>query len=481
MADRIVVMNQGAIDQVGTPQEIYRHPTTAFVADFVGSMNFLPGTLLAPDKVKVGGLTFDCPAQDGLALGHKVNLCIRPEDVRVRDLPDDIANRVPIEVTDLDFVGAFCRATLKVRAAPDVAMTADFSSNLIRDLGVQPGSHLDVALPPDRLQGLRRVSLAAPASRSVLRANLSRDDLMMRAGVVVLAGMLLLIVGLPLWALLAKGFEDRDGNFIGLANYLSYFSTPALFDSALNSFEVAAAVTLIVRAARLPLCLCAHPHRAAGALAVPGHLADPDLRALAAARPGAGLPVRQPGLLQGHAGRADLRLRRHPDRPGLLLLPARHPDPGDRARHRRRAALRGGRRAGRLEDPRLLHRHPARRQVRPDQRRAGRVHPGDHRFRHRQGDRRQFQRAGDRRLQAGDRPAELLDGRRGRHGAAGAGGARLRRRPLRAKEAGGAADGARRAADPQAQVRPRRLLHRLLHGGLASPSWASSAWRRGAR
>src|SRR5450631_1950809 len=81
MADRIVVMNQGAIDQVGTPQEIYRHPTTAFVADFVGSMNFLPGTFVAPDKVKVGGLTFDCPAQDGLAPAQKINLCIRPEDV----------------------------------------------------------------------------------------------------------------------------------------------------------------------------------------------------------------------------------------------------------------------------------------------------------------------------------------------------------------------------------------------------------------
>jgi iron(III) transport system permease protein len=90
------------------------------------------------------------------------------------------------------------------------------------------------------------VSLAAPAPRSVLRANLSRDDLMMRAGIVALAGLLLLIVGLPLWSLLAKGFEDRDGHFVGLANYLAYFSTPALFDSALNSFHVAAAVTLIV-------------------------------------------------------------------------------------------------------------------------------------------------------------------------------------------------------------------------------------------
>ena len=90
------------------------------------------------------------------------------------------------------------------------------------------------------------MSLAAPAPRAVLRANLSRDDLMMRAGVVALAGVLLLIVGLPLWALLAKGFEDRDGHFVGLANYLSYFSTPALFNSALNSFHVAAAATLIV-------------------------------------------------------------------------------------------------------------------------------------------------------------------------------------------------------------------------------------------
>jgi iron(III) transport system ATP-binding protein len=152
MADRIVVMNQGAIEQVGTPQEIYRRPATAFVADFVGSMNFLAGTLLAPDKVKVDGFTFDCPAQDGLASGAKVALCIRPEDVRVRDLPADIANRVAVEVSELDFVGAFCRATLKVQGTADVAMTADFSSNLIRDLGDELGRKLDVALPPDRLR-----------------------------------------------------------------------------------------------------------------------------------------------------------------------------------------------------------------------------------------------------------------------------------------------------------------------------------------
>src|SRR5262245_448889 len=75
---------------------------------------------------------------------------------------------------------------------------------------------------------------------------MSRDDLVMRVGVVALAVVLLVIVGLPLWALLAKGFEDRDGRFVGLANFVTYFSTPALFDSALNSIYVAVIATVIV-------------------------------------------------------------------------------------------------------------------------------------------------------------------------------------------------------------------------------------------
>lgn len=74
----------------------------------------------------------------------------------------------------------------------------------------------------------------------------SREDLLMRAGVVALVAILLLMVGLPLWALLAKGFEDADGNFVGLANYAAYFATPALLNSALNSFEVAAITTCVV-------------------------------------------------------------------------------------------------------------------------------------------------------------------------------------------------------------------------------------------
>jgi iron(III) transport system ATP-binding protein len=152
MADRIVVMSAGCLEQVGTPQEIYRVPATAFVADFVGSMNFLAGTLASPGKVKVNGHDFACPAHDGLAPGAAVRLCIRPEDVRVRDLPADAVNRITVEVGELDFVGSFCRATLALRSTEKVSLVADFSANLIRDLGVERGSRLDIALPPDRLR-----------------------------------------------------------------------------------------------------------------------------------------------------------------------------------------------------------------------------------------------------------------------------------------------------------------------------------------
>ncbi len=149
MADRIVVMNHGVIEQVGPPAEIYRAPATAFVADFVGSMNFLAGKLEAPDRVRLGNLVMSCPIQDGLESGAAVSLCIRPEDVRVRDLPAEAANRVDVTVTELDFIGAFCRATL---VAGELSLVADFSSNLIRDLGVVVGASLAIALPPDRLR-----------------------------------------------------------------------------------------------------------------------------------------------------------------------------------------------------------------------------------------------------------------------------------------------------------------------------------------
>jgi iron(III) transport system permease protein len=72
------------------------------------------------------------------------------------------------------------------------------------------------------------------------------DALLLRAGVVLLVGWLLLTIALPLWALLSKSFQNTEGEFVGLANYVRYFSTPALFNSIFNSVWVAVITTLIV-------------------------------------------------------------------------------------------------------------------------------------------------------------------------------------------------------------------------------------------
>ncbi len=59
LADRIVVMNHGLIEQIGTPVEIYRQPASPYIADFVGTMNFLTGTLAGKDRLNVGSLTLE--------------------------------------------------------------------------------------------------------------------------------------------------------------------------------------------------------------------------------------------------------------------------------------------------------------------------------------------------------------------------------------------------------------------------------------
>ncbi len=151
MADRIVVMNNGVIEQVGAPEDLYRRPASAFVADFVGTMNFLDGTLIAATRVRVGSAEISCAAADGLALGA-VRVCLRPEDIQVRGIGTETPNRLMAEIVEIDFLGSFCRARLTLAAAPDAELLADFSINLMRDFELVPGRGLEVALPPERLR-----------------------------------------------------------------------------------------------------------------------------------------------------------------------------------------------------------------------------------------------------------------------------------------------------------------------------------------
>ncbi len=79
MSDTIVVMSDGAIQQVGTPEDIYNEPVNAYVADFIGESNIYNGTMVGEKKVHFLGANWDCV--DDFALNEKVDVVIRPEDV----------------------------------------------------------------------------------------------------------------------------------------------------------------------------------------------------------------------------------------------------------------------------------------------------------------------------------------------------------------------------------------------------------------
>ena len=82
--------------------------------------------------------------------------------------------------------------------------------------------------------------------RASFAAGISRDEWLMRIGIVLLVVWLMLVIAFPLWALLSKSFQNANGEFVGLANYARYFSTPTLYGSIINSVGVAIVTTVIV-------------------------------------------------------------------------------------------------------------------------------------------------------------------------------------------------------------------------------------------
>ncbi len=89
MADRIAVMNEGRIEQLGTPTDLYERPTTAFVAGFLGISNLIPAEVEDPTSVRAGGLRLAVPAEHLAGRSGSVRLGIRPEKIALSvDEPD---------------------------------------------------------------------------------------------------------------------------------------------------------------------------------------------------------------------------------------------------------------------------------------------------------------------------------------------------------------------------------------------------------
>ncbi|WP_306115715.1 MULTISPECIES: putative 2-aminoethylphosphonate ABC transporter ATP-binding protein [unclassified Roseovarius] len=170
MADRIVVMNHGVIEQVGTPTEVYRQPASLFVADFIGEMNQIPASAGAEGEVVIGGSTLKSQ-QHGFGAGSAIVAAIRPEDViphgdgaRSPGAPDEIEtpeNAFEVTVAEMEFLGSFWRCRLQHEIFGDSELIADFSINAVRRLDLAEGKSMTIELPEGRLMAFAPAGEAA--------------------------------------------------------------------------------------------------------------------------------------------------------------------------------------------------------------------------------------------------------------------------------------------------------------------------------
>jgi spermidine/putrescine transport system ATP-binding protein len=125
MSDRIAVMSQGRVLQIGSPVEIYEEPNSRFVADFIGETNFIEGRVVSLNGVtaefEADGLRFTAGVEAGVQRGNRATLAVRPERIRLTaQRPDDPANAFEGEVVETVYIGTDTR--YRVRLSPTVSV-----------------------------------------------------------------------------------------------------------------------------------------------------------------------------------------------------------------------------------------------------------------------------------------------------------------------------------------------------------------------
>jgi spermidine/putrescine transport system ATP-binding protein len=156
MSDRLAVMSNGRIAQLGSPREVYEEPADAYVADFLGVSNLMEATVVAaaagpaPCRLKIG--EFELSAECGrIDATGDVKLAIRPERVQLKPYEDSGPNRVPGMVERVVFLGSATQVF--IRLAPGEALQA-LVHNDGEPVAFQQGSAVNVLLPADALRVL---------------------------------------------------------------------------------------------------------------------------------------------------------------------------------------------------------------------------------------------------------------------------------------------------------------------------------------
>jgi putative spermidine/putrescine transport system ATP-binding protein len=155
MADRVGVMNKGKLEQIDAPDELYARPATAFVAEFVGVMNRLPGVLHGDDTVRVLDVVVPVKGSAAELAGSEVDVLVRPEG-----LSCEVTENGNGIVTTRTFLGSVTR--LGVLLSGDVTVQVDKPSTTAA--AIPPGTSVSVTLPPDPVLVAPKASLRPTGS-----------------------------------------------------------------------------------------------------------------------------------------------------------------------------------------------------------------------------------------------------------------------------------------------------------------------------
>ncbi|MGY4372756.1 ABC-type Fe3+/spermidine/putrescine transport system ATPase subunit [Bradyrhizobium sp. i1.3.6] len=148
MSDRIAVMNEGKVAQIGRPEDIYDRPNSRFVAGFIGQSNFLSAVVCAVENdivvTNYKGVRLRAVTSLRPAVGAEVILTTRPERLRFADRVFDSRsadNRLAVTVTEAVFAGERCRYVVKADAGITMVLT-EASSAVVRRRAV--GEHAEI-------------------------------------------------------------------------------------------------------------------------------------------------------------------------------------------------------------------------------------------------------------------------------------------------------------------------------------------------
>ena len=154
VADRIVVMNAGRIEQVGSPRDIYRLPESGFVAGFIGRVNVLSGQVLGDRMVRVGAHTLTCEQVVGMTAGAAVSLLLRPEDVCLLPAAQAAPNSLLARVRESVFLGPHFEVLLEPQEIDEVLIQARFAPNYLSGIELSSGALVRVGIHDSGLRVL---------------------------------------------------------------------------------------------------------------------------------------------------------------------------------------------------------------------------------------------------------------------------------------------------------------------------------------